>query len=201
MPKLQSTGKKQDGVTLLASSEPRLLSLIDVLCKDGLITLVSETDDRRLPGTVRFLPINCENLPFFGSPQDDVYRRYREDQIRIDFRPQLLPSGQLRYDYRIRRCELASESSDQQGFPTVRCREIEAATIIRPRQTVVLDGGLQMRTTAPDSPPALPSGQRESGSTGKSDHRVVDVIQTLLVLTADLAPQARAETDSRTDFK
>lgn len=183
--KLQSSDKAPVSKTPPTSSNPKLLSLINSLCKDHLIAVVSESEDCLLPGIFGYrLPRGEAGYFPYGAEEQrkycDGYLKYLEKSIRIDYVPRLLPRKQIGFDCRIQRCEL-DYANAVQGDPAFRDLNFETHADIRPGETVVLESGIQRQTA--------PFDNANTGDASKQAHPFVDEIQTIVVVTAVFVPQ------------
>ena len=156
------------------------------VAEERRIKVVSESKHQNLPGTVGCLMLpggggyhRIEGRPDGHLRFDDAFLKDLEEEILVDFVPQLLSGEQIRFDVRVRHNELDYEHASE-GDPVVRYRNVETSVAIRHGQTIVFDCDIQRRFMAPNAQPVFSSGKA---------HRVNDEIRMLVELTADLAPQ------------
>jgi hypothetical protein len=76
-----------------------------------------------------------------------------------------------------------------QGDPALRYHDFETDASIRLGQTIAVDSGIQRQTTTSGSAQEISSDKQNTGSASKKVCRIVEEIQTLLIVTADLVPQ------------
>ena len=181
--------RNPEGDNYLHSPDPKLLALIDALCKDHVAKVRAEPKFRQFS--------NAPGYVFEGGEQG--YRvkdsnggpdtiKFKEYGTRADVMATLVPGNRIHLDIKLRLSELdpANSPNDEYSTPSLSSREMETGVILRSGQTMFLGGMRMQRNVAVNSPQAGSGNKSNANRAAKDVHYVMEEIESVTLVKAEV---------------